>query len=87
MSGAGVLHRHCGAPAVPPDSTSATFKKLETKWLERGDGLKSAAKIRRMVALKNMLDNAELADMLARMLDFDRTQRLRAHDLMYGGTR
>merc|ERR1719446_403934 len=59
--------------------------RLDTAWLagSDADALKSKAKINRLVALTNMPLDADFIDLISRLLDFNKTTRLRAHEVMY----
>merc|ERR1712203_521561 len=61
--------------------------QIDYKWLEKQDvmAVKSATKLRGMQPLARTVGelDADLLDLVTKCLDFDRTTRIRAHDIMY----
>eukprot|EP00756_Hemistasia_phaeocysticola_P015900 Hpha_TRINITY_DN15443_c2_g2::TRINITY_DN15443_c2_g2_i1::g.173969::m.173969/K08287/E2.7.12.1; dual-specificity kinase len=56
---------------------------LNLTWLDSADSAKSAAKVRRLQPLTRSIENDQFRDLLTRCLEYDKTKRIRAHDIMY----
>ena len=58
-------------------------KELDTTWLNEPGQSKSATKVRAAQHIRFQVHDRDFLDLLTQCLEYDKTRRIRAHDIMY----